>query len=722
MIFRYKTFYVSQVDESDCGVACLAMILKYYKSKVSLASLRILARTNLEGTTAWGLIKAAHEFNLETEAIKTDMTLFNVDSNVPYPFIVHVVKENKLPHYYVVVKSTKTSLVIADPDSNVGLKKVLKTEFVNEWTGVALLMKPAINYQPTRERFSTLWSLFFNIFKHKGIVCCTIIATALMTTVGITSSYFLQGLIDTYIPKGNSRLLSVLALGLIIAYFFNSLFSYGQSFLLNMLGKKLSIEINLKYIQHVFELPIEFFLTRRTGEITSRFSDAEKIIEALASMVISIFVDFSVVLIMGGVLLFQNSNLFMIVLFNLPIYIFVIGIFIKKFERLDNQQMESNAKFSSSVIEDIQGIETIKSLNGEQDRYNQISYQFIDYLEKSFKYNNYETLQRSLKIFIQLTLNMIILWIGSIEIINHKMSIGQLMTFDALLSYFLNPLQNIVNLQPTLELAQVAQRRLSEIHAVQSEFKNKGLITGDRKSLEGCIEYRNVSYHYGYGATILKNINLKINPNEKLVIVGMSGSGKSTLVKLLVDFFSPNEGKILFNNLVSTKIDKHLLRSYVNYVPQTPYIFSGTIKENLLFGSKSNITEEDIIRACRLAAIDVEIKRLPLGLETRVDENAKILSTGQKQRLTIARSLLSPAKVIIFDEATSSLDTITEKQIIDNLLTLQNKTIIFIAHRLSIAKRVNNIVVLDHGKIIEKGSYNELMQKHSFYFKLVKSS
>lgn len=300
-----------------------------------------------------------------------------------------------------------------------------------------------------------------------------------------------------------------------------------------------------------------------------------------------------------------------------------------------------------------------------------------------------------------------------------QLSIGQLMTFNALLAYFIDPLQSIINLQPRLQSASVAQNRLNEVYQVKSEFNQKATIE-DRKLLEGNIEYKNVDYSYGYGTDVLKDINLKISQGEKLTIVGMSGSGKSTMVKLLVDFFSPSKGQVTLNGHATSEIDKHTLRSYINYVPQTPYIFSGTVKENLLLGCRPDITEEDVIKACQIAEIDQEIANLPLQFETKLDENAKILSGGQKQRLTIARALLSPAKVFIFDEVTSGLDTITEKKVIDNLMKLKDKTIIFIAHRLAIAERADKVVVIDHGQIVEEGSHSELMSKHGFYYDLVK--
>ena len=719
MLFKYKSVYVPQVDEMDCGVACLAMILKQYQSRVSLAHLRHEARTNLEGTTALGLVKTAQKFNFKTEAVKADMSLFNEDT-IQYPFIVHVLKQGELLHYYVVLKNTKNYLVIADPDPSVGIIKMPKDKFAQEWTGIALFMVPNEDFEPIKEKKNNLWSLFPYMFKQKRLMINIILAALLMTIISICSSYFVQGIIDTYIPDGTYQTLSILAVGLLIAYIFNSIFSYGQNFLLNVVGQRLSIDLNLQYIRHIFELPMEFFVTRRTGEITSRFSDASRIIDALASTVISLFLDLAIVIVMGLVLAAQNTTLFGITLLALPVYAIVILGFTKKFEKLNDEQMESNAVLSSSVIEDIQGIETIKALNSEDTRYRRIDSQFVNYLKKSFKYSKTESLQTALKTFIQLSLNVIILWVGARVVMQGEMSIGQLMTFNALLSYFIDPLQNIINLQPRLQSASVAQNRLNEVYQVQSEF-NADTSIQNSAALEGMIEYKHVDYRYGYGTDVLKDINLKIKPDEKLAIVGMSGSGKSTMmVKLLVDFFSPSKGEVTLNGHATSEVNKHTLRSYVNYVPQTPYIFSGTVKENLLLGCRADISEEEVIKACQIAGIDQEIANLPLQFETKLDENAKILSGGQKQRLTIARALLSPAKVFIFDEVTSGLDTITEKRVVDNLMKLKDKTIIFIAHRLAIAERADKVVVIDKGQIVEEGSHEELMEQHGFYYDLVK--
>lgn len=424
---------------------------------------------------------------------------------------------------------------------------------------------------------------------------------------------------------------------------------------------------------------------------------------------------------MGIMLAVQNVTLFLITISTLPLYAIVILGFTKSFNHLNNDQMESNAIVSSSIIEDIQGIETIKALNSGQTRYRRIDNQFVDFLRKSFKYSKTKALQDALKSFIQMSLNIVILWVGSWIVMHNRMTIGELMTYNALLAYFVSPLQNVINLQPLLQSANVAQNRLNEVYLVKSEFNNEKNKVKKVEQIKGDIIFQNVNFKYSFGKDILHNINLKVSKREKLAIVGMSGSGKSTLVKLLVSFFSPNEGTITINGIPTTAIDKRTLRSYITYVPQTPYTFSGSIRDNLLLGSSPDTTEADIIKACQLAEIDKEIDKLPLKFDTELDENAKILSGGQKQRITIARALLSPSSVLIFDESTSGLDSITEKNVVKNLMSLDDKTIIFIAHRLSIAKRANDIVVLNDGKIVEEGSHSDSMTKKGYYYDLVNS-
>lgn len=707
--------YVAQMDMRDCGVAALASIAKHYGSDFSLAHLRELAKTTKEGTTALGITEAAKKMGFETKAIKANMELFDM-TDIPYPFIVHVNKEGKLQHFYVVYKAKKDYLIIGDPDPSVKVTKMSKERFEQEWTGVAIFLAPAPSYKPHKDKKNGLLSFLPLIIKQKTLITYIVLASLLVTLVNIVGSYYLQGILDVYIPNNMKSTLGIISLGLVITYILQQLMAFSQSYLLRVLSQRLTIDVILSYIRHIFTLPMSFFATRRTGEITSRFTDANSIIDALASTILSLFLDVSIVFIVGSVLVLQNIQLFLLTLVALPIYTVIIFAFLKPFEKMNHDVMQSNALVSSAIIEDINGIETIKSLTSEELRYQKIDSEFVDYLDKSFKLSIYENVQTSLKHGAQLILNVAILWFGASLVMDSKISIGQLITYNTLLSYFTNPIENIINLQTKLQSAKVANKRLNEVYLVASEFEGTTSMTS---KLSGNITFHDVSYRYGFGTYTLSDLNLTIKQGEKVSLVGISGSGKTTLAKMIVNFYEPNQGNIRLGNMDLKMIDKKQLRQYINYLPQQSYIFSGSILDNLTLGASPDITQEDILMACQIAEIRADIEAMPLGYQTELSDGAG-LSGGQKQRLALARALLTQAPILILDEATSGLDVLTEKKVINNLMQLTDKTIIFVAHRLSIAKQVDRVIVLDKGKLIEEGSHQELINKQGFYYHLFK--
>jgi len=711
----YKRTFVPQIDARDCGVAALASIAKFYGSDFSLAHLRELAKTNKEGTTALGIVKAADEMGFETRPVQADKTLFDM-SDVPYPFIVHVNKEGKLQHYYVVYQTKKDYLIVGDPDPSVKITKMSKERFFSEWTGVAIFLAPKPSYQPHKDKKNGLLSFLPLIFKQKSLIAYIVLSSLLVTIINIGGSYYLQGILDEYIPNQMKSTLGIISIGLIITYILQQAMSFSRDYLLTVLSQRLSIDVILAYIRHIFELPMSFFATRRTGEIISRFTDANSIIDALASTILSLLLDVSILILVGSVLLAQNPNLFLLSLISIPIYIFIIFSFMKPFEKMNHDVMQSNSMVSSAIIEDINGIETIKSLTSEENRYQNIDSEFVDYLEKSFKLTKYSILQTNLKQGTKLVLNIFILWFGAQLVMSSKISIGQLITFNTLLSYFTTPMENIINLQTKLQSAKVANNRLNEVYLVESEFQVQENPVHSH-FLMGDIEFDDLSYKYGFGRDTLTDINLTIKEGDKVSLVGVSGSGKTTLAKMIVNFFDPYKGQITINHQDIKNIDKKILRRHINYLPQQAYIFNGSILENLTLGGNNMISQEDILKACELAEIRQDIERMPMGYQTQLSDGAG-LSGGQKQRIALARALLTKSPVLILDEATSALDVLTEKKVIDNLMSLTDKTILFVAHRLSIAERTNRVIVLDQGKIIEVGSHQELMKAQGFYHHL----
>lgn len=715
-----KIHYVAQIDERDCGVAALSMLLRNYGQENSLASLRDLAKTSLEGTTALGIVKAASTLNFETKAIKADMTLFDI-RDLPLPFIAHVKKGGNSLHYYVVYGVKKNYLQIADPDNRVGKTRMSYKQFESEWSGTAIFIAPKPEFKPSKGDKETFNSYLPVIFRQKSLILNIVLASLLVTIISIVGSYYFEGLIDTFIPNGMKNTLGIISIGLIISYIIQQILNYAKNYLLIVLGQRLSIDVILSYIKHLFELPMSFFGTRRIGEITSRFNDANTIIDAISNTIISIFLDLGILIIVGITLAVQNEKLFLISLSAIPFYFLVVWIFTKPFEKMNHELMQSGSMLNSSIIESLTGIETIKALSSESVSYSKIDKEYLDILKKSFNLQRTVQVQSTIKDLLKLIFNVAVLWYGAILVINNSLSIGQLITFNALLNYFTNPLQNILNLQSKLQSARVASNRLNEVYLVPTEFNVNETISR-RIPTDKTITIQHLDFSYSFDNLVLKDINITIKQNEKIALVGISGSGKSTLAKLIVNFFEPSssDSKILIGGIDIQKIDKQALRKMVTYLPQEPYIFTGKIIDNLMLGAKDDTTMEDVFWAVEMAHIADDIEQMPQGLETEISEGSG-LSGGQKQRIALARALLAKSSILILDESTSSLDVLTEKKVIDNLLALKDTTIIFVAHRLTIAQRVSKIIVMQSGQITEEGSHNDLIAQDGHYSTLFNS-
>jgi len=680
--------YISQVDQRDCGVATLAMILKHYDSSYSLAYLRELAQTSREGTSALGLVEAGRQLGFETQAIRADLDLFKQE-NLSYPFIAHVVKDGGLQHYYTVFGQAKGQVIVGDPDPSKKVIKMSLEDFDKEWTGVALFFEPGKNYIKYKEKVPGLLSFLPILFRRKGLIAVIVLLSFLVTLVNIIGSYYLQSIIDRLIPQEDYALLTMISLGLCIAYIAQQVFTFFKDYLLHRLGNYLSISVILPYIKHVLSLPISFFGSRRTGEITSRFGDANTIIDALASTILSIFLDVTIVITLAVALILQNRSLFLMTLTVVPLYVLIILAFYKLFEKENYQLMEANSQVNTAVIDDLRGIETLKSLRVEERRYQEIEVKFHDYLKKSLSKAKWQLTQDGLKTGVQLVFNVFILWYGAQLVMEGQLSSGQLITYNILLNYFTSPLINIINLQSKIQQAKVANNRLQEVYVVNKEEK------GQLKDLSfKQLDLKGVSHRFSYQQETLHNIDLTINKGEKIALMGQSGSGKTTLAKVLSGYHTKSSGHV---SLDKGSISQAELRQLVTYVPQQTYVFTGTILENLLLGLEGEVDEQVILRACEQADILADIQKMPLGFQTQVSEDGG-LSGGQKQRLAIARALLSKQPILIFDEATSGLDSDTESRVMANLAKIK-RTMIFIAHRNSVRQHVSRVVTMVSGQI-----------------------
>jgi ATP-binding cassette subfamily B protein len=463
---------------------------------------------------------------------------------------------------------------------------------------------------------------------------------------------------------------------------------------------------------------MNFFGTRKVGEIISRFNDASKVRDAISGATLTIMID-TLMAIAGGIILYiQNGYMFVVTLIVVILYFIIVFSFNSWYKKLNQAQMENNAQLTSYMVESLNGIQTVKAYNAERSANLETETKFIRLLRSVFKLSLVSNLQGSLVGFIELTGGIVILWVGAYNVIKGNLTIGQLITFNTLLAYFLDPVKNLINLQPQMQTAIVAADRLGEILDLEPERTSAEEKKLKPNSLKGDILYKNITFRYGTRQPVLEHITINIKHGQKIALVGESGSGKTTLVKLLLNLYSPEEGEILINGNNIKDINLEILRDKIAYIPQETFLFSGSIMDNLTLGL-DDVTTEDVIDAAKKARAHDFINELPLRYETRLEENGSNLSGGQRQRLAITRAILKKPDILILDEATSNLDSITERAIQETIDEYaKDMTTIIIAHRLSTIKRCDMIYVMGKGKIIEAGNHEQLLEFNGMYARL----
>ena len=625
--------------------------------------------------------------------------------------------DDSLLHYVVITKVKGDTVVVSDPAK--GIVKYKKEDFLKIWTKILILIAPTNNSQKGNKKQSTLISFFRLLISQKWLLLRIFILSMILTSIGIITSFYYQVLMDDIVPSSSLEMLNYVSVITLCLFFVQIGLNFLRGFLIVKLEQNIDIPIMLGYYNHALILPMKFYSMRDTGEIISRFSDASSIRDIVSEASLTIMMD-TIMAVVGAVVLFNSNRLlFLISVVMLFLYGIIVFVYNKPIKKNNRKIMEMNSKVTSQFIETVNGIEIIKAFNQEDNEKEKTDKLYRKFLKRVFNGGVLSLSQQTVTMFVAVVGELVILWIGATYVIKGELTIGELITFNALLGYFIEPIKNLINLQPQIQTAVVAADRLGEILDISPEYENNDMCTAyDSEIKFDNLIISNLNFRYGTRDLVLKDINLEINHGEKIAFVGESGSGKTTLAKLLVRLYEQEKGNIKLDSVDIRDFPISQIRNNFSYISQNAFLFSGTIKENLLFGN-SDASDNDILRVCKICELEEYINSLPLKYNTRIEENGKNLSGGQKQRLAIARALLKNPKILIMDEATSNLDYITEKTIENTINKFsKNMTTIIIAHRLSTIKDCDKIFVFKDGQIVETGNHRDLLKQRGYYYQL----
>ena len=710
-----KGTLIKQHDYKDCGAACLASISAHYGRLVPIARVRQIAHTDTRGTNVLGMIQGLNELGFNAKGVKGDLEAI---TQIPLPAIAHVIVNETMHHYVVIYKVHKGKISVMDPGPGKMVHYTLE-EFSKIWTGVLILLEPNEYFEQRNDKTS-IYSRFWNLIQpHKSVAIQALLGAVVYTILGLSTSIYIEKITDYVLIDGNTRLLNILSVGMIVILIFQIYIGSMKSVLMLQTGQKIDKHLILGYYKHLLDLPQRFFDTMKIGEITSRINDAVKIRAFINDASIQIFVNIFTIIFSFALMFTYYWKLALIIAIVIPLYFLIYWITNKLNKKVERQLMEDSADLESHLVESLNSVRTIKQFGLETFENNKTDNHFSKLLKTIYKSVLNSLFSGSSSEFLSRIFTIILLWVGSRYVIDQTITPGELLSFYALIGYFTSPVMELIGLNKTIQNAVIAADRLFEIMDLErEEATDKFELT--RENI-GAIEFKNVEFSYGSRVDVFKDFSCSIPKGKTTAIVGESGSGKTTIASLLQNLYPLKNGKITIGDYDLSYISNYSLRSLVSTVPQQIDLFSGNVIENIALGEDFPDVQRILDIAKGIGIIEF-IENLPNGFQTHLGENGAMLSGGQKQRIAIARALYKDPEILILDEATSALDTESEQIIQKTLIDFKKKgrTMIIIAHRLSTIAFADNILVLEKGNLIEQGNHDDLIKANGKYASLWK--
>lgn len=707
---------VRQHDQSDCGAAALATVALHYGRPAGLEQMRDLTFTDRQGANLLGMLRAAERLGFAARAVHAP---YEALLETPMPAIAHVRNKQGDGHFVVIHKAGRDGVVVGDPAR--GIDRRSREEFDRQWGGHVLLLVPdptaAVTSLPAP--VGALRRLIGLLLGHAGVVLESMACAVLLMVLGVSTSFFVQHLVDVVLVRNEVRLLHALGIGMVLIVVFRTLFSALRSYLLAHVGQKLDLTLLSGYMRHLLHLPVRFYETRRLGEIQTRAGDSLRIRDALTGVTTTAVVDGLLVVLVLLVLCLYDFPMGLVALGFVALLVIAGGLHDGPVLRHSEAAMENWSQLSAHLIEDISGVQTIKAYTAERRRAEQGERRLVEFARSCLALQKLSVSIQSIGLLLTGLAGVVVLWFGGTRVVDGALTIGQLMFISSLLTYLMEPLNRLLTVVLRVRDAMVAVDRLYQVLDLPVEPDGSGQAAFTE--LRQGIELREVSFRYGNRGKVLDRVNLSIPAGQSVAIVGESGSGKSTLLNLLLGFHAPTEGRVFVDQVDIQDLDLATLRRRIGLVSQDSFVFSGSVRENIALGNPGASLDE-VIAAARAAGLDEFIGSLPERYSTQLGERGANLSGGQRQRLAIARALLSQPDILIFDEATSHLDTAMERVIQENLRNaLTGRTVVLVAHRLETIKTADLIYVMHEGRVVEQGTHRHLLSLGGNYARLYRS-
>ncbi|NES75975.1 NHLP family bacteriocin export ABC transporter peptidase/permease/ATPase subunit [Okeania sp. SIO1H4] len=707
------------MEAVECGAAALSIILAYHGRIVPLAKLRQECGVSRDGSKASKIVGAARNYGMEANGFKAE-TLDQLDEISP-PYIVFW----EFNHFLVVEGFNKHQVFLNDPAT--GPRKVSWDEFDEGFTGVILTIEPGDEFEKSGRKPSIIPLLYQRLRPSLGAIIYCIIAGFLLVIPGLTVPVFSQIFVDNILVENRTNWLRPLVLGMTIAMILQTLLTLLRLRYLRKLMIKLSVGMSSQFMWHVLRLPVGFYAQRYAGEISDRVNINNEVAQVLSGQLATTVID-TVMIVFYGLVMFAYDHVLTL------IGISFAAVNILALQWVSRQRVDANmrlvqdeGKLAGASIAGLQSMETLKASALESDFFSRWSGYYAKTVNTQQQLEVTNQALEILPTFLSSLTSVLVLVVGGLRVMEGELSIGMLVAFQSLMLNFQEPVNTLLGFSSTLQELEGDLNRLDDVLSNETQEEAEGeKAEGEKEQvfeeskLKGYVELRNITFGYSQvDPPLVIDFNLSLQPGQKIALVGGSGSGKSTIAKLICGLYQPWEGEILFDGVPRENISPTVLTHSLSMVEQEIFLFGGTVRDNLTLWNPT-ISTTQLMKACQDAVIHEAVMAFPGGYDGELLEGGANLSGGQRQRLEIARALVNNPTILVMDEATSALDAETEKMIVDNLQS-RGCSCIIVAHRLSTIRDCDEIIVLENGEVVQRGTHEEMLQEEGVYRELISS-